>query len=146
LVFWVHVLFLLCCSNFQILRDDTRPFWRVLATINLSLCWKKRNPEDTSFGGSGVYVDSLSFNVCKKNNKTVFAVLTSLPFGVGWAMCQLSERTPFMGYVRAEDYLGRVPDVFLLLFVKRRSCCLLKGVLAHLAQLGSASVIHFWDS
>jgi hypothetical protein len=46
---------------FQILRGDTRPFWRVLATINLSLCWKKRNPDDTSFVGSGVYVDSLSF-------------------------------------------------------------------------------------
>jgi hypothetical protein len=68
--------------------------------------------------GSGVYVDSLFFNVRKKKLKTVFAVLTSLPFDNVWAMCQLSERTPFMGYVRAEDSLGRVPMSFCFFLQK----------------------------
>jgi hypothetical protein len=46
--------------------------------------------------------------------------LTALPFGEDRARCQISERTPIVGFVRAENLLGKVPERFLLLFPKRR--------------------------
>jgi hypothetical protein len=49
--------------------------------------------------------------------------LTALPFDVDGAMCHVSERTPFMGFIRAESLVGKAPEMFLLLFTKRSLCC-----------------------